>query len=567
MILNKQNVVMKQAGGITLFRKGRMADRFRRISILFFTIAFIVMATVMFYAFNVLTMNNSAEYTKRYAASSAEVLSAHIAKEIDVISIAAKSDDVMTWLADEFNEEKKEHAFIVLSSIVSQLYSYNLYIGIASSLNEYRVESGATAADIKPVAVLNANEPADVWFFNTVTSEKDYLISVNIDHLMQRKRVWLDYRIEHDGITLGVICTGLEFSHVAGELFSKYESNNMRGLIINKSGDIYMDSSLMKDNEFLHGEYIEAFGEVFSDPVMIDAVKTHQKEMDGYWRSSGDPELIRLSSGEHRFMTIAPIGLTDWSVIILSRSTTLSDTMYFLPVMIIVLILLVAFAILSSVTSYHILFKPLRKLEDSLSQLNEHSADGIYGAERDDELGHLSNTIQDLFNKANIDPLTGLYNRRFMDSNMERVMRLLSRSDGILSVLMLDIDFFKRFNDTYGHDEGDRCLQAVSNALSHSVLRVNDLVVRYGGEEFTVILPNTDKDGACFFAEKLLHSIRDLKILHEKNDAADFVTISIGVTTGKVGFNHDLSMFLKQADTALYTSKETGRNKYSYVDF
>ena len=559
---------MIKAGGIKLFRKGRIADRFRRISILLYTIAFIVMATVMFYAFNLLSEYNSSDYAERYAASSADALSAHIEKEIGVISVAIQSEDVIEWLADEFNEVKKERAFIVLSNIVSQLYSYNLYIGVAGSLNEYRVELGGATGEIKPVAVLNKDEPEDAWFFDTMISENNYLISINIDHFMQRKRVWLDYRIELDGKPLGVLCTGLEFSHVVGELFSKYESNNMRGLIINKSGDIYMDSSLMDDKEFLYNEYITNFREVFSDPAMTGAVEAHKEEMDGYWRSSREPDIIRLSSGQFQFMTIVPIGLTDWSIIILSQTTTLGDTMYFLPVLMTVLLLLVAFAIISSVTSYHILFKPLKKLEDSLSQLNEHSADSIYGVERDDELGHLSNTIQDLFNKANIDPLTGLYNRRFMDSSMERVMGLLSRSeDGILSVLMLDIDFFKRFNDTYGHDEGDRCLQAVSHALSHSVSRVNDLVVRYGGEEFTIILPNTDKDGACFFAEKLLDNIRDLKILHEKNEAANFVTVSIGVTTGKVGMHHDLSMFIKHADMALYTSKETGRNKYSYLDF
>jgi len=133
--------------------------------------------------------------------------------------------------------------------------------------------------------------------------------------------------------------------------------------------------------------------------------------------------------------------------------------------------------------------------------------------------------------------------------------------------LMLDIDFFKRYNDTYGHDEGDKCLQAVAHTLSHSVSRVNDLVVRYGGEEFTVILPNTDKEGACLFAERLLQNIRDLGILHEKNEAADYVTVSIGATTGKVSIHHDFGMFIKSADEALYISKESGRNKYTFVEY
>ena len=560
-------------GGITLYSKGKISVRFRKISISLFTVAFIIMATVMFFAFDSVTKHISAEYAGRYATSSAEALSAHITKEIGLMSVAANTDIFIEWLIDEFNEEKKTRSFEMLSSIVGQLYSYNMYIGVNSSLNEYRAESAAGSTGsrgshpIEPVAILDHNVPTDAWFFDSINSGKRYVISVDIDHMMQRKRVWVNYIVEKEGTPLGVICTGLEFSHIVGEIFSQYGSNNMRGLIIDNEGIIHMDSSLMENNEFLHNEYITAIRDEFSDPVIIDAIEAHLNKIDGYWEGFSEPGVVDVSSGPFRFMTIAPIRHTNWSIIILSDTTTLFDTSYFIPIMITVLTLLIAFAVISNTASYRILFKPLQKLDDSLAQLNEHSTESIFGAEREDELGHLSNTIQDLFNKANVDPLTGLYNRRYMDSSMERIMGLLSRSDGSLSVLMLDIDFFKRYNDTYGHDAGDKCLQAVAHALSYTVSRVNDLVVRYGGEEFAIILPNTDMDGASVFAEKLIHNVHELNIPHEKNEAAKYVTISIGVTTGKVDYKQDLSMYLKRADEALYTSKESGRNKYTYLDF
>jgi len=521
----------------------------------------------MFFAFDAVTTQISSGYAGRYARSSAQALSAHIAKEIGIISVAARSDDVVLWLKDENDIAKKERAFRMLGSIVSQLYSYNLYVGVNQSLHEYRAEPEMVAGTIQPIAILKENEPNDAWFFETVNSDKEYLISINMDHLMQRKRVWLDYKVQRDGTTLGVICTGLEFSHIAGELFSHYDKSNMRGLIIDNNGTIFMDSILMEDNEYLFNEYATTLREEFTNPVMIEAVEAHLNETDRYWKEVGEPDFVRLSSGAYRYMTIAPIKDTNWSIIILSNTASLFDTMYFVPVMILVLTLLIAFAVSSSLIGYRILFKPLKNLDDSLAQLNEHSAGNLFGIERKDELGHLSNTIQDLFNKANIDPLTGLYNRRFMESSMERVMDLLSRSGGLLSVMMLDIDFFKRFNDSYGHDAGDKCLQNVAHALSGTISRVNDIVVRYGGEEFSVILPNTDSNGACQFAEKLLKSVRDLNISHEKNDAATFVTVSIGVTTGEVGRQQDIGMFLKKADEALYTSKESGRNKYTYIDY
>ena len=522
---------------------------------------------VMFFAFENVTRQMSVEYAERYAASSAEALSAHIAKEIGIISVAAHSNDVLNWLNDEFNDDKKERAFNVFSSVVSQLYSYNLYIGVASSLNEYRAEIGEASRIIFPVAVLHEDEPMDAWFFDTVKSEQNYIIKVDIDHILQRKRVWLDYKILHNGEVLGVICTGLEFSHIAGELFSQYEQNNMRGIVIDNTGTIYMDSYLMDSNQFLHNEYTTALSDEFSNAVLVDAVKDHLETAEGYWREIGHPSVTRLTQGQYKYMTIAPVRHTNWSLIILSDTTTLFDATYSVPIIIIVLLLLIAFAVSSSIASYRILFKPLRLLDDSLAQLNEHTAEELFGAERNDELGHLSNTIQDLFNKANIDPLTGLFNRRYMDSTIERVMGLLSRSGGLLSVLMLDIDFFKRYNDTYGHDAGDKCLQSVAHALAESVSRVDDIIVRYGGEEFAVILPNTDAEGARFFADKLLTNVKELNIPHEKNEAAPCVTVSIGVTTGKTEYKQTLEMYLKRADEALYTSKESGRNKFTYLDF
>jgi diguanylate cyclase (GGDEF)-like protein len=162
------------------------------------------------------------------------------------------------------------------------------------------------------------------------------------------------------------------------------------------------------------------------------------------------------------------------------------------------------------------------------------------------------------------DALTGIYNRRFFDKNMKRIISSLSRSKSLLSLLMIDIDFFKRYNDTYGHLEGDKCLKIVAQTISQSTTRADDFVVRYGGEEFVMTLPNTDEQGARLIAEKLLNNIRKCNIPHGQNDAADCVTISIGVTTGKVLHTHSADDYIKKADELLYKSKQAGRNRYSF---
>ncbi|MDR1735527.1 MAG: GGDEF domain-containing protein [Oscillospiraceae bacterium] len=181
--------------------------------------------------------------------------------------------------------------------------------------------------------------------------------------------------------------------------------------------------------------------------------------------------------------------------------------------------------------------------------------------------GNLNTSKLDLLDKVHYDALTGINNRRFLTESLRRNISSLSRHDGLLSILMIDVDFFKKYNDTYGHGMGDDCLKSVAAALAKSLMRADDFVARYGGEEFVIVLPNTDKGGAIIIAERILQNVRALNIPHEKSDAAPFVTISVGVTTGEVKPGDTGDDFIKRADEALYDSKHTGRNRYTYTDY
>jgi len=173
----------------------------------------------------------------------------------------------------------------------------------------------------------------------------------------------------------------------------------------------------------------------------------------------------------------------------------------------------------------------------------------------------------ELTDKVHIDALTGIFNRRYMEENLQRIKKSLSRSGGVLSILMLDIDYFKKYNDHYGHAAGDVCLKAIAETIAGTLLRQDDFVARYGGEEFIVVLPNTNRDGACQIAKKILDSIQKSNIPHEKSDVARHVTISIGVATGEVERNVKIDEYVKCADKALYAAKNGGRNRYTYTDF
>ena len=172
----------------------------------------------------------------------------------------------------------------------------------------------------------------------------------------------------------------------------------------------------------------------------------------------------------------------------------------------------------------------------------------------------------DLLDKVHYDALTGIYSRRFMEENLERIIKSLTRSGEMLSVMMIDVDHFKNFNDTYGHNEGDTCLRSVAETIARVLSRADDFVARFGGEEFAVILPHTNEEGAHFIAKKILRNIVALNIPHDKSETAGYVTISIGVTTGHAARVKDREDFIRQADKALYRSKQNGRNCYTFVD-
>jgi two-component system chemotaxis family response regulator WspR len=184
-------------------------------------------------------------------------------------------------------------------------------------------------------------------------------------------------------------------------------------------------------------------------------------------------------------------------------------------------------------------FLALRKIQVELEQSNE-------------ELQKLSS----------LDGLTGIANRRRLDEFLQNECLRSARENTVLSFILIDIDFFKPYNDNYGHLAGDGCLRKVATALSEIVNRPADLVARYGGEEFGVILPNTDVKGASKLADILRKKIKALAIPHEHSEAGKSVTISMGVAS-KVACEGSSPMdIINMADGALYEAKDSGRDKY-----
>jgi diguanylate cyclase (GGDEF)-like protein len=162
---------------------------------------------------------------------------------------------------------------------------------------------------------------------------------------------------------------------------------------------------------------------------------------------------------------------------------------------------------------------------------------------------------------AFVDGLTGIANRRRFDDVLDTELRRARRRDAEISLILIDIDHFKAYNDHFGHLGGDECLRHVAQALGQTVNRPGDLLARYGGEEFACILPETGSDGAQTVAETFRVAISSLGLPHPASATADHLTLSLGVTTVRVDEQLDANGLIELADKALYTAKQTGRNR------
>ncbi len=257
---------------------------------------------------------------------------------------------------------------------------------------------------------------------------------------------------------------------------------------------------------------------------------------------------------------------------------------------------ILCFSILMSIICSKALLQPIRMLIMATERVIDGNFDIKINNGRNDEIGRLINIFNQMILKikgymaglrlaneqlekanidleqkvqqrtkqlellSNLDGLTGIANRRKMDDNLNHEWKFALRNRQPLSLIILDIDFFKNYNDTYGHPAGDACLKKIVKALSGSLKRSTDFAARYGGEEFVVILGNTAQTGAAEIAEEIRKAVEDLHIPHASSPFSSSVTISLGISTLVSFTNISLPGFIKSADEALYAAKQSGKN-------
>jgi len=205
-----------------------------------------------------------------------------------------------------------------------------------------------------------------------------------------------------------------------------------------------------------------------------------------------------------------------------------------------------------------IVMTPLQACEGKAASCLIQISDSSTSVKREKMLISHSDALK---REAITDGLTGIYNRRFFDESYALALRAAKRNRSSLSLFMIDIDYFKQYNDHYGHVEGDKALQLVANTLRAQMRRPTDICARYGGEEFVMLIPGFTEEQAERFAERLRTSVNDLAIAHAKSSVQEHMTISVGVCTMTPDQGSEGKTLLRIADSALYRAKKHGRNR------
>ena len=397
---------------------------------------------------------------------------------------------------------------------------------------------------------INPDNPDNYWYNMTLNNlEEKYNFNINYNPNLNVTNLWINASvINAEGKPIGILGTGINLSNFIDEIYRSYSGTS----------DLYFFN--------INGEITGAKNiDLASEKITIDnELGSIGSEILANSRFIKDDEIRTLDTkSKESVVVFGAIPDLEWYIAAIHNfriGDELRTGMTFLFIIMMTVILSIMIVINIFISR---LLEPLYHIVREIGRIsNDWDIKQTDSFNEKDEI----ETLGEFLNMTVIDQLTRIYNRRFFDGNMKMLIKSLSRTGSKLSLLMIDIDFFKKYNDTYGHDMGDKCLRMVAAAISRCIIREEDFAARYGGEEFVVVLPNTDEKGVCVIADRILNRIHDCAIPHKSSDISDIITVSIGGTTGVVNHLQEESDFIKSADAAMYQSKQNGRNQYNFKE-
>jgi diguanylate cyclase (GGDEF)-like protein len=403
----------------------------------------------------------------------------------------------------------------------------------------------------KYLYTLNTSEKSSEWYDSALNMTSPFQLKVNFDIGLQKTMLWIDVPVFDNRHTpIGLVGIGMDINIFVKDIYKGYHGN-YELYVFNADGEITgtHDIGLIENKVNM----ADVLGQVGTEILKV-ANGLRGTSGINYFEIKDKKTAIAIDS----------IPILDWYMVAVHHFTLKES----LPIGMTVLFALMMMTICACLVVLNVfvvrMLKPFNYLVKVANQalldweLKHHMQDTITGE---------IETIGAMLTMTIIDPLTNIYNRRYMDGQLKKIVNSLSRSGDYLSLFLVDVDYFKKYNDTYGHDAGDNCLREIASAMSKCMERDGDFIARYGGEEFAVILPHTNSVGARLMADKLLKTVLNLNIPNKASDTATSVTISIGGISGIVHHSQHPNNYFRQADKALYESKKGGRNRYTLEVF
>ena len=374
--------------------KNKLASRFRNINAIFIVIILITVSAVSFAMVSRLSDNASRDYVRFYTKEAMSLLSMLLNNECMLVSHQANDNDIIAWFLDEDNPGLKQTAHEKLMHYAGMLQINGVYFVIDNSLNEYARASGTPLDMFKPINTLDPELLYDSWYFETLESEFDFTLNLDIDKVSDTARMWINYKVIYDGKPIGVTCSALQFDDVFEEIFGVYDDNSVRGLIIDHNGFVQIDSAMPDPTLLTTG--METLDDIDKphildlidyDDIFVSAINRHLDEIKPHSDVRIEPEVLKLSNG--LYMSIAPIVSTNWLKVTFYDSGSLYNSMNLLTPLLVVTIAFVFYIITSTMLINRLVFKPLNSLTRSLS-VSENDSSKLFGLGRDDEIGELA---------------------------------------------------------------------------------------------------------------------------------------------------------------------------------
>ena len=503
-----------------------------------------------------------------------------LVREITLTQKMASSPLLKAWVKNESDPQARARAIAELEDFRHFFRSKSYFFAIAHSGNYYfNDEKGGTDAQ-RPRYTLNPSIAKDGWFYTTLRQVPDYELNVDTDRHLKVTKVWINTVLKDDGKPLAVIGTGVDLSDFIQSVISTPQQG-VTNVLLDRNGAIqaHHDMSIIDFASIAKEQRNEQQSTLFN---LIDGADDRSNFQEALKELSGgkaDTRTLRVSiQGKAHIAGIAYLPDIKWFIVSLTHPESAENRNYLFAVVTVRIVGLALTLLIVGIMFDRMVLRRLAALDAAAKQM----AAGNYAVQLpqqgSDELSRLARTFQEmadriaahtanlekqvaertrvLVRQAQADFLTGLLNRRGMGERIQIEKNRLAREGAKLGMLILDLDHFKKINDSHGHDLGDQALVHTANTI-RSVMRSYDLCSRWGGEEFLVIAPHiASREALTIVAEKLRAEIKARPFSFGGERLS--LTVSIGGYFADP--REDTDAILKAADDALYTAKQNGRD-------